>query len=87
MTAPERLDCHDVAKRLYEYLDSELTAENEAAVRGHLAECEGCFSLYHFERAYLRFLSARAGARAVPQHLRKRIFEQLLFDEDGGEPT
>ena len=87
MTAPERSGCHDAATQLYEYLDSELTAENEAAVRAHLAQCEGCFSLYNFERAYLRFLSARTGTRAAPQHLRKRIFEQLLFGEDGTEPT
>ena len=87
MTGPEGLDCHDVATQLYEYLDSELTAEDEAAVRTHLAECQGCFSLYNFERAYLRFLAARAGARAAPQHLRERIFERLLFSDNGAGPT
>ena len=87
MTGPGPSDCHDVATQLYEYLDSELTAEDEAAVGAHLAQCEGCFSLYNFERAYLKFLSARTGARVAPQHLRKRIFEQLLFGENDAEPT
>ncbi len=82
MTAANETDCHAIAMRLYEYLDREMTREDEAAVRAHLADCRGCVSLFNFEGAYLKFLSARANARNAPDHLRKRIFEQLLCNED-----
>lgn len=82
MTAPERMDCHAVAARLYEYLDAELSLAMQAEVRAHLNDCRGCFSLFTFERAYVRFLAARASARTAPAHLRQRIFEHVLFGED-----
>lgn len=83
---PRRLDCREAADRLYEYLDGELTPADDAAVRAHLAECAGCFSLFGFESAYLRFLEARTRARHAPPALKRRILDQLLVepDETGG---
>jgi anti-sigma factor (TIGR02949 family) len=83
--APEHLDCEQAADRLYEYLDGELTPAVEAAVRTHLAECAGCFALYDFESAYLRFVEARARARGAPPPLKRKILEQLLFEGDDPE--
>jgi anti-sigma factor (TIGR02949 family) len=85
MTAPEPIDCHEAARRLYEYLDDELTPEVEASVRAHLKDCANCFSLCGFEGAYLSFLKARTKAQAAPEHLKKRIFEQILLDRDSAE--
>jgi anti-sigma factor (TIGR02949 family) len=81
MNAPRKIDCKEAAEHLYEYLDGELTPESEAEVRSHLEDCAPCFKLVGFEDKYLQFLRARARAHKAPDHLKKRIFEQVLFDE------
>ncbi len=82
MTPQKKIDCREAATQLYDYLDGELTPEAEAKVRAHLAHCSGCFSLYGFEDAYLTFLRARTQARSAPEHLKKKIFEQILLDKE-----
>jgi anti-sigma factor (TIGR02949 family) len=76
-----RVDCDEALDRLYEYLDGELTPAVEAAVRRHLTACAPCLRIYDFERAFLRFLDARAQAAEAPPELRRRVLERLLFDE------
>lgn len=71
-------------RRLYEYLDGELTAEREVEVRAHLDRCRDCLALSKFEHAFLRFLEARARAQHAPEGLRRRILEQFLFNGDDG---
>lgn len=80
--AEHNMDCDEALDRLYEFLDGELTPTAEEAVRRHLQACAPCLRLYDFERAYLRFLTARAAAQRAPAEARRRILEQLLFDED-----
>jgi len=85
MNAPRKIDCQAAADRLYEYLDDELTLEAKAEVRAHLDDCAICFKLLGFEDAYLSFLHARTRAHQAPEHLKKRIFQQVLFDKDSAE--
>ncbi|UCG86782.1 MAG: mycothiol system anti-sigma-R factor [Gemmatimonadota bacterium] len=86
MNTPNSIDCSAAAEQLYAYLDGELTPEVEAAVRTHLESCAPCFQLLGFEESYLAFLRARAQARHAPEHLKKRIFEQVLFDRGAADP-
>ena len=79
---PRRVDCAEAVEHLYTYLDEELTPELEVAIRAHLEQCTGCLGHFEFERAFLRFLEARSQAHSAPAALRKRVFEQLLFDQD-----
>jgi anti-sigma factor (TIGR02949 family) len=81
-SGPKPLDCHQAAEHLYELMDQELTPELEAAVRAHLDDCKHCFSVYEYERAFKRFLEARTRSRGAPEQLRRRIFEQLLLEQD-----
>lgn len=81
-SGPKALDCEQAAEHLYELLDRELTPELEAAVRAHLDDCKHCFSVYEYERAFKRFLEARTRSRGAPEHLKRRILEQLFLDED-----
>lgn len=74
------MNCDDAVEHLYSYLDGELTAETETAVRGHLEDCSGCSGQFECERAFLRFLEARAKAQCAPEPLKRRIFEQILLD-------
>jgi anti-sigma factor (TIGR02949 family) len=82
MNAPRKIDCQAAADRLYEYLDDELTPEAKAEVKAHLDDCALCFKLLGFEDSYLSFLRARTRAHEAPAHLKKRIFKQILFDQD-----
>ncbi len=85
MTQREPIDCHEAAQRLYAFLDGELTPDLEAAIRRHLELCTGCFGLYDFERAYLRFLEARTRAVGAPAPVRRRILDELFGDEARAE--
>jgi anti-sigma factor (TIGR02949 family) len=67
---------------LYEYIDGELTDERAAEVRAHLAQCGPCMAVSGFEEAFVRFLEARTRARKVPDELRKRVLDELLFKRD-----
>ena len=42
MEVRKGMDCGDCLERLYQYLDQELSEEDVATVRGHLADCQGC---------------------------------------------
>ena len=53
----ETLNCDDVMRQLWDYLDGELTVERMEAVKAHLAVCHRCFPQYEFEREYLRLLA------------------------------
>jgi len=44
------MDCTDVVRQLWDYLDGELTDESMDAIRGHLAECRQCYPQFDFER-------------------------------------
>lgn len=84
---PRQIDCNEVAERLYEYLDGELTPERDAEVRRHLDQCVACFGLWKFEDGYVRFLEARSRARGVPEPLRRKIMDEILFGKEGGPGT
>jgi anti-sigma factor (TIGR02949 family) len=76
------IDCLEALDRLYGYIDGELTALRAEEVRRHLAECEPCLKVSAFETAYVRFLEARTRAQHAPPGLRKRLLEQILFEND-----
>ena len=79
------MNCRQVASRLYEYLDGELTPEMAARIRDHLADCAPCFSRFSFEEAFLRVLQARNAGRGAPPDLRRRILDRLLLGPEGLE--
>lgn len=82
MSAPRELSCRETADKLYEFIDGELTPDIEDLVRVHLADCIKCTKRHDFENVFLRFIHARTHARAAPAHLKKRVFESILCEED-----
>ena len=67
------MDCGDCLERLYQYLDQELSEEDVATVRGHLADCQGCAHHFYFEERFLQKVhDAVAGDRA-PERLRQSV--------------
>lgn len=71
---PEALDCHAAMRRLWEYLDGELSEQILEAVHAHLALCADCYRHYDFER---QFLVALEAAQAE-EYARPRLHEQVL---------
>lgn len=80
--APRSIECRDAQERLYEFLDRELTPEVRAEIEHHLRRCAGCFRHFEFERAFLRFLEARARGRGAGPEVKRRIIQQLFESED-----
>jgi mycothiol system anti-sigma-R factor len=60
------MDCRDVMKHLWEYLDGELPERELASLREHLAVCARCYPQYRFQLAFLG-LVARAAAASAPR--------------------
>jgi anti-sigma factor (TIGR02949 family) len=73
-----RMDCAQVERRLWEYLDGALPAEEAAAVRRHLERCAGCGPACRCCAALLALL-ARTGraAAGAPPGLRDRLRDRL----------
>jgi mycothiol system anti-sigma-R factor len=65
--------CPEAHGRLYEYLDGELSAVEEAAVRRHLWRCEACARRFRFEEELLATIRQACRANRAPAALRQRI--------------
>jgi mycothiol system anti-sigma-R factor len=68
-----RFNCHEAIARLYPYLDRELDAADQAAVRAHLEACGHCASLFRFEANVLTLIGDRLARTRAPGHLRARV--------------
>ncbi len=72
------IDCAEFMRRLWDYLDEELTEESVAEVRRHLERCPECVPHHDFARRFLQALAASrdAGVKA-PDALRARVTTSL----------
>lgn len=77
--------CTAALKRLWDYLDRELTPEDEDELRDHLAGCPPCLAEYSID-VVLKNLVRRSCQEAAPAELRVRIRERLL-SIDGPAPA
>lgn len=71
------LDCEEVMKQLWDYLDEELTAERMDAIRAHVAMCARCYPQYDFEREFLTSLTRLRREHSNPGALRERLMGAL----------
>lgn len=69
-------ECEHALVHLYEYLDSEMTAEDERRMRAHLAHCTPCLAELSAEEI-VKKLVRRSCAEQAPHTLRVRIRTQL----------
>lgn len=73
----EMLDCDAVMRRLWDYLDDELTPEREQQVSAHLALCRRCYPQLEFERAFLAKLAATRNSLLRGSQVRARVLAAL----------
>jgi anti-sigma factor (TIGR02949 family) len=52
------IDCDEVMRQLWDFLDGELTPERMRAIEAHLAMCGRCQPQAEFERAFLRAVAS-----------------------------
>ena len=62
--ATHTLDCRDVMRQLWEFLDGELPPDEHRALSQHLAACARCNPHYRFQ---FHFLAAVVHAHAEPR--------------------
>ncbi len=71
------IDCQDVMKRLWEYLDGELPDEDVAKLREHVAICGRCSPQYRFQIAFLGLVARAAAAQGPRPEFRRRLIAAL----------
>lgn len=87
MTDIDRCACEETFRRLDDYLDRELTAEELRAVKRHLDTCGACAEAYAFEDAILEEIRKKINLVAVPEDLRRRILARLDQSSAGQDPA
>lgn len=73
--------CHEALSRLMEFVDGELPASEEAAVKKHLDICDRCYPRYDFQRAYVEFTRQLPDRQQAPTSLKRRLFRRILEQE------
>jgi len=71
-------ECEHALNHLYEYLDSEMTPDDELRMRAHVAHCSPCLAELSVEEL-VKGLVKRSCAERAPETLRVRIHEQLTI--------
>lgn len=73
MTQLDRLSCEETFRRLDDYLDRELSAEEMRMVRDHLEICAVCATEFGFERAVIDRVREKLARIDVSPDLKRRI--------------
>ncbi len=66
-------DCKETLDRLYEYLDRELSAEEQVEVQHHLDDCPPCRDRFHFEENVLRVVRRCCRDVSAPPSLVEKV--------------
>jgi anti-sigma factor (TIGR02949 family) len=77
MTHLNRYTCEEAFRRLDDYLDRELSAEEMVLVHEHLDICAGCAREFNFEASVLDGVREKLRQIDVPESLQTRILSVL----------
>jgi len=77
MTHLNRYTCEEAFRRLDDYLDRELSAEEMTLVHEHLDICAGCAREFNFEASVLRGVREKLRQIDLPDSLQARILAAL----------
>lgn len=73
-----QVDCNDVMRELWDWLDGEMDDARLAAIRAHLDSCRGCNGHVAFARDFLERVQGRPVRDAASlQPLRERILAAM----------
>jgi mycothiol system anti-sigma-R factor len=75
---PGGLDCEDVIKDVYLYLDDETNPELVMRIRQHLDGCTPCLRQFGLEQDVKSLIARCCGGDVAPERLRVSIRERLV---------
>lgn len=84
MSRPDRLTCEELFRRLDDYMDRELSADEAQLVREHLETCAICATEYSFESSMLKGVREKLRHIEAPPGLLERITKRIHEAEDSG---
>jgi mycothiol system anti-sigma-R factor len=70
---PHDVDCGEVIRQVYLYLDGEIDDSGRAEVRDHLDECGPCLRQYGIEQEVKALVARCCGSDAAPDGLKERL--------------
>jgi mycothiol system anti-sigma-R factor len=70
---PGGIDCEDVLKDVYLYLDDETNSRLVSRIREHLDGCGPCLRQYGLEQDVKSLIARCCGGDKAPEHLRASI--------------
>ena len=74
---PHATPCTEVLRRVYEYLDGELSGHELSHIREHLDECGPCLRQYGLEDAVKTLVRRAHSPEAAPAELRQRVMMRV----------
>lgn len=69
--------CEEVAKHLFELLDSQMCVEQTARLRRHTENCEHCSQMADAEVHVREIIKRSCCGQAAPESLRMKIYRQI----------
>ena len=72
-----RFTCEEAFRRLDDYLDRELAAEELRLIEEHLGDCASCLQEFTYERSVLEGLKGKLRRLPMPEDLLARIQRKL----------
>ena len=75
-----RFTCEEAFRRLDDYLDRELSAQEMTLVHEHLEICAGCAQEFNFEESVLKGVRTRLRQIDLPADLQARVLRALDGD-------
>lgn len=70
-------DCAETFRRMQDYLDRELSADEMTLVEAHLANCGMCAEEYVFEASFLRHVRGGLASPEPPADLAEIVFSRF----------
>ncbi len=73
---PHVVDCDEILRRVYVFIDNELADADCREIQAHLDECGPCLHLVDLERL-VKAVVARSCSERAPVELRQRVMFQI----------
>ena len=74
---PHETDCREVLRRVFEFLDGEMTEQDVERIRQHLDECSPCLTEYGLDVALKALVRRSCACEQAPEELRERILIKI----------
>lgn len=71
------IDCDQVLKLVWQFLDGEMDEAHYQEIGAHIAECAHCEQRVSFERRLLILIETKCQEGPVPVELKRRLFKFL----------